>query len=312
MVSPTRRRLERCNDHSPLTTYSTRDLDEELPVVLEVMVVTHTEQQNIPILMYHSISSYASPRFRPCIVSPETFNQHLSYLDQCHYSPITVTQFVQAMAREGDGLPPRPVILTFDDGYADFYTSAFPALQRHVFTATLYVATAFVGGTSRWMQHIGEGLRPMLTWAQLAEINANGIECGAHSHTHRPLDMLPPSVAHEEIVRSKELLEEYLGQPVSSFAYPYGYYSAHVQQIVQAVGYVSACAVKLALSSLYDDPYALARLAINPDTSVHDLGLALSHGSGPLVTSSLRRVRSRVRQHLRSAYGSLWSHFRVA
>jgi len=277
-----------------------------LSTVSEAMVVNHREEQNIPILMYHSISSYASPRFRPCIVSPEAFDEHLSYLDQCHYTPMTVTQFVQAMARGGDGLPPRRVILTFDDGYADFYTKALPALRRHGFTATLYVVTAFVGGTSRWLQHMGEGTRPMLTWEQLAEISASGIECGAHTHTHRPLDMLPLSVVRDEIVRSKELLEEHLGQQVSSFAYPSGFYSARVRQIVRAAGYASACAVKGALSSLHDDPYALARLAIKPDTGVHDLAAALSTGHGPLVASQVKQARARVRQSVRSAYGKLW------
>lgn len=265
-----------------------------------------TEKQNIPILMYHSISSYASPRFRPCIVSPETFDEHLSYLKQCHYTSVTVTQFVQAMAKGGDGLPPRPVVLTFDDGYEDFYTNAFPALQRHGFTATLYVATAFVGGTSRWLQHMGEGMRPMLTWAQLTEISASGIECGAHSHTHPPLDILPLSVARDEIVRSKELLEDHLGQQVSSFAYPFGYYSTHVRQIVQTVGYAAACAVKRMLSSLHDDSYALARLAIWPDTNVDALATVLSTGRGPLVASPVKQARAQLRQYARRVYGKLW------
>ncbi len=279
---------------------------EALPTVSEVMVVNHTEEQNIPILMYHSISSHASPRFRPCIVSPEMFEEHLSYLDQCHYTSVTVTQFVQAMARGGDGLPDRPVVLTFDDGYADFYTQALPALQRHGFTATLYLATAFVGGTSRWLQHMGEGTRPMLTWDQLAEISASRIECGAHTHTHRPLDMLPPAIVRDEIVHSKELLEEHLGQQVSSFAYPSGHYSARVRQIVRAAGYASACAIKGTLSSLHDDPYALARLAIKPDTGVHALATALSKGRGPLVASHVKRARARLRQRVRSVYGKLW------
>lgn len=269
-------------------------------------MVIPSEKQNIPILMYHSISSDASPRFRPCIVTPEAFDKHLSYLEQCHYTAVTVTQFVQAMAKEGSTLPPRSVILTFDDGYADFYTSAFPALQRHGFTATLYVTTAFVGGTSRWLQHMGEGMRPMLTWEQLTEISASGIECAGHTHTHPPLDMLPPSVACDEIVRSKDLLEDHLGQPVSSFAYPFGYYNASVRRIVQVAGYASACAIKRTLSSLHDNPYALARLAIWPDTSVHALATALSIGRGPLIASPVKRVRAQLRQHGRRVYGKLW------
>jgi peptidoglycan/xylan/chitin deacetylase (PgdA/CDA1 family) len=275
--------------------------------MLEVKVAIPTEKQKIPILMYHSISSYASPRFRPCIVSPEVFDEHLAYLKQYHYTSVTVTQFVQAMSRGGDRLPPRAVILTFDDGYEDFYTEVLPALQRHGFTATLYVTTGFVGGTSHWLQHMGEGMRPMLTWEQLVEINMSGIECAAHTHTHPSLDMLPPSLARDEIVRSKELLEDHLGQEVFSFAYPYGYYSTRLQQIVQASGYTSACAVKLAMSSLRDNPYALARLAIRPNTTVHDLASALDSGQGPLVASPLKHIRGHVRQQVRCVYGALFS-----
>jgi peptidoglycan/xylan/chitin deacetylase (PgdA/CDA1 family) len=147
----------------------------------------------------------------------------------------------------------------------------------------------------------------MVTWNQLAEISESGIECAAHSHTHPPLTMLPPSVARDEIVRSKELLEDHLSQEVSSFAYPFGYYSARIQQIVKATGYTSACAIKRVLSSLYDNPYALARLAIWPDTSKHDLAAALSADCGPLIASSLQQARTYVRQNIHTVYGRLWS-----
>ncbi len=279
--------------------------------VLEAMVNPPTVTQQIPILMYHSISSCASQRFRPNIVTPEALEEQLTYLEESHYTSVTVTHFVQAMAKGGYTLPSRPIILTFDDGYEDFYTQALPALRCHGFTATLYITTGFIDGTSRWLRAKEDTTRPMLTWKQLAEINANGIECGAHSHTHRPLDMLPLDVVYEEIVHSKKLLEEHLGQMVSSFAYPFGYYSDRVQQIVQEAGFASACAVRLTMSSLFDNPYALARLAIRPDTSVHALATALSTGCGPLIASSAKRVRRCLRYSVRRAYGRL-RHSRVA
>jgi len=264
-----------------------------------------SEKQYIPILMYHSISSYASAGFRPCIVSPESFDKHLSYLEQYHYTSLTITQLVQAMANGGSTLPARPVVLTFDDGYADFYSAALPALQRHGFTATLYITTGSVEGTSRWLQHLGEGNRLMLNWEQLAEINSSGIECAAHTHTHPALDMLPPSAARDEIVRSKDLLEEHLGQRISSFAYPYGYYSSRVLQLVRDSGFDSACAIGRKMSSMHDNTFALARLMIWPDTNVQMLSTALSIGRGPLVASPVRRLRLNMRLRLRSAYGRL-------
>jgi peptidoglycan/xylan/chitin deacetylase (PgdA/CDA1 family) len=269
-------------------------------------VAIHSEKQSVPILMYHSISAPASSGFRACTVSPALFDEHVSYLRQCQYTSVTVTQFAQAIARGGQGLPERPVILTFDDGYTDFYTHALPILQKHGFTATLYIPTAFVGGTCGWLQFANERYRPILTWTQLAEISASGIECGAHSHTHPPLNMLPPSVARDEIVRSKELLEDHLHQEVLSFAYPFGYYNTQVRQIVQAVGFSSACAIRRTLSSLHDNPYTLARLAITPDTRLNDLATALATGRGPLISSYLRQVRGQLRQDAQSIFGKLW------
>ncbi len=269
-------------------------------------MVKYTGKLNIPILMYHSISDNSSSRDKQYCLSTEVFEEHLSYLAQCHYTSLTVTQLVNTMVRGGDGLPPRPVVLTFDDGYADFYTNVFPALQRHSFRATLYIPTAFIGGTCSWLKQRSERVLSMITWEQLAEVCASGIECGSHSHTHASLDMVPPSIARDEIVRSKEQLEEHLRQEILSFAYPYGYYTKRVKQIVQESGYTSACAVKNAVSSLQDDPYSLARLAITKDTQMDDLAIALSIGEGPLVASPVKQVSSRIRQRTRSLYWQLW------
>jgi peptidoglycan/xylan/chitin deacetylase (PgdA/CDA1 family) len=263
-------------------------------------------QQPIPILMYHSISSSATRAFRPCIVPPDVFEEHLAYLKQHDYTSLTATQLVQAMSNAGASLPARPVVLTFDDAYADFYTSALPALQHYGFSATLYVPTAFVGNTSRWLQNLGEGARPLLSWSQLTEISTHNIECGAHTHTHPALDMLPLAQARAEIVSSKQLLEDHLGQRVLSFAYPFGYYSARVRRIVQEAGFSSACAIRLTISSLNDDPYALARIAITSDITVPDLAVALS-GRGKLVSSALRQLPAHARQYARSTYGRLQS-----
>lgn len=255
---------------------------------------------SIPILMYHSISSpyYASARFKVCNVPPEAFREHMLHLVAEEYTTLTVSQFVRMLRGEAT-LPPRPVLLTFDDAYADFWTNAFPVLKLLGLSATLYVPTAFVGSTSRWLYREQEDARPMLNWAQLAAISAAGIECGAHSHTHRQLDTLGPTDVRVEITQSKRILEERLNEPVSSFAYPFGYYSATVRELVHEAGYTSACTVKRALSSTMDDPFALARVMIANDT---DAGAfrAMLEGFGlpvaPVRESLLTRVRTLVRR----------------
>jgi len=246
-------------------------------------MVSSSEKKKVPILMYHSISEHASPKYKPFAVSPALFAEHMACLHQHAYTPITVTQFINARVKGSSALPERPVILTFDDGFADFFTGAFPTLLRYGFPATLYVTTAFVNGTSRWLRREGEAARPMLTWNQLTEISAAGIECGGHSHRHPQLDTLPLAQAQDEIVHCKKLLEDHLGQEVSTYAYPYGYHSAAIKRLVQEAGYTSACTVKNAMSSEATDPFALVRLTVSPDTNLDALATLLTRCSPSAV-----------------------------
>ena len=247
------------------------------------------EKKKIPILMYHSISEHATQKFRPFAVPPDMFASHMAYLRQHAYTPITVTQFVHTVAHGGTALSARPVVLTFDDGFADFFSEALPVLQQYNFTATLYIATGFMGSMSRWMHSEGEAKRPMLTWDQVSKISASGIECGGHSHWHRQLDTLPLAEARDEIVRCKRLLEDHLGQEVSSFAYPNGYHSTTVKQLVREAGYTSACAVGYAMSSATTDPFALLRLRMGVDTSVDALAELLTQPIPSIVTTIYKR-----------------------
>ncbi len=245
----------------------------------------------VPILLYHSISEEATPQFRKWTVRGETFAAHMAYLHDCQYTPITVTQLAQALTDTGARLPERPVVLTFDDGLADFYTGALPVLKRYGFAATLYITAGFVGGISRWLHPMGEGERPMLSWAQVAEISASGIECGAHSRSHPELDTLSPLAAWDEIACSKIELEQHIGRPVETFAYPHGYYSPAVRRLVQEAGYSSACAVKHAMSTTADDRFALARIIIAVDTDLDNFARLVA-GQGLTVAPTRERMRT--------------------
>ncbi len=251
-------------------------------------MLSQVEKKKIPVLMYHSVSQYAAPKFKRFAVAPVLFNEHMAYLHQHAYTPMTVTQLIQAYAHGGEKLPDKPVVLTFDDGFSDFYTEVLPVLKRYRFTATLYIVTAFIDATSRWLQKEGEATRPMLTWDQVVSINEAGIECGGHTHTHPELDTLPLAQAQEEIVQCKQLLEKHIGQNVLSFAYPYGYHTEGVKQIVKDAGYTSACAVKYEMSSEATDPFALARLIVSDDMSVGELANTLTKGTSPVITFSKR------------------------
>lgn len=266
------------------------------------------EKKKIPILMYHSISNYATSKFKQFTLPSKLFTEHMAYLHQHRYTPITVTQFIAAQSQTGAKLPERPVILTFDDGFADFYEEALPMLKRYGFAATLYVATGFVNGTSRWLQHEGEANRPMLTWDQLREISASGIECGSHSHTHPQLDTLSPAEAACEIAQSKRLLEEHLDQKVLSFAYPFGYHTANVRRQVQEAGCTSACAVKHAMSSETTNPFTLARLMIKSDTNQDALAALLDDRDSQMIATVYSRARTPIWQVVRKS-SALMRHY---
>src|SRR5437588_1186382 len=140
-------------------------------------------ERKIPILMYHSISRHATPKFKPFTVSPESFADQMAYLHQHAYALMTVTQLVKVLTQEGSVLPERTIVLTFDDGFADFFTDALPILQQYGFPATLYVTTGFIGSTSGWMRREGEATRLMLTWEQLTEICSCGVDLGGRRNS---------------------------------------------------------------------------------------------------------------------------------
>ena len=143
----------------------------------------------VPILMYHEITAEPTSTGR-LAVSPDAFARQLRFLKAAGYSALTAGQFASLA---GTSLPAKPVVLTFDDGFADFYDNALPLLLRYGFTGTLFVTSGWTGGSGEYLsKHRPPG---MLTGAQVREIADAGIEIGAHSVTHPPLDQLPARCA---------------------------------------------------------------------------------------------------------------------
>jgi peptidoglycan/xylan/chitin deacetylase (PgdA/CDA1 family) len=248
----------------------------------------------VPILLYHSISADTTPQFKRWAVHPNNFAAHMAYLRDRRYTPIIASRLAEAIVDPTVLLPEHPVVITFDDGLADFYTNALPVLTAHSFAATLYITTGFIGRTSRWLAPLGEGDRPMLTWSQIAEIQAGGVECGAHTVSHPQLDIISRAAARDEINHCRSRLEQQLGRAVTTFAYPSGYYDVTLRRFVQEAGYASACGVKHAMSTTTDDRFALARIIVtdSSDTNVEDFGKLLT-GEGLPVAPTKRRLGTR-------------------
>jgi peptidoglycan/xylan/chitin deacetylase (PgdA/CDA1 family) len=239
----------------------------------------------VPILLYHAVTDTPPAWIAPFAVSPATFAAHLDVVAASGRQPLTVSEYADGL-RGRAPLPPRPVLITVDDGFADFATHALPALAARKLPSTLYVTTGALADRSY------ECVLPradMLRSADLAGLEAAGVEIGAHSHTHRQLDLLPRREVAAELSRSGDVLAQVLGHRVRSFAYPHSYWRAQVRSLVGGAGFDSACAVGNALSSGRDHPLALSRLMIRSDTSPATVAAWLD-GSGARPAHRPRRV----------------------
>ncbi|MFD9130712.1 polysaccharide deacetylase family protein, partial [Kitasatospora sp. NPDC059571] len=219
----------------------------------------------VPVFLYHSISNDPPAWLAPYTVTPQTFTEHLDRIADSGRTVIPLSRLVSAL-RGGKPVPDHCAVLTFDDGYADFYWTAAQILSERDLPATLYVTT----GAVHTPGHRAAGSllppAPMLSWRQVVTLDALGMEIGAHSRTHAQLDTLPGRRLAHEIDGSKQDLEDALDHPVQAFAYPHGYSSAAVRRKVQKAGFTSAAAVANAFSSPSDDPLRIVRLMVLADT----------------------------------------------
>lgn len=168
------------------------------------------------VLMYHKVTA-AEPN--SIMVHPRAFEEQQVYLAE-NYSVVSLEQ-VDRFFYEGDSLPSRAVLLTFDDGYLDNVTTAYPILKRLNHSGVVFVPTALVGGKTLPHDRHLKTRNPTASWDDLAATQ-DVFEFGSHGRSHEPLARLSPSAATDEVVRSREELEQRLGAAVRAFAYPEG------------------------------------------------------------------------------------------
>lgn len=256
----------------------------------------------VPILLYHSVSPDPPSWIAPFAVSPETFALHMDEVVSSGRQPLTVSQYVDGLAGRR-ALPPRPVVITVDDGFADFADHALGVLTERNLPSTLYVTT----GALSDQKH--EAVLPsarMLATTDLAGLEASGVEIGAHAHTHRQLDLLQRREVADEAVRSGSILADALGHRIRSFAYPHGYWSSGVRRLIGEAGFDSSCAVAETFTSGGEHLLALSRFMVRFDTDVATVREWLA-GSTQHV-HSVHSVRRRTlafgwRQYRRFRYG---------
>ncbi len=210
----------------------------------------------VPILMYHYIrfvDGAIDELGYNLSITPDDFAQQIAWLHEQGYTAVSITT-VQQCLRGEIACPPKPIALTFDDGYEDAYSTVLPIMQRYGMRGTFYIVNSFVGQPG------------YMSWEQLATLRDAGMEIGAHTISHLNLTSLDQATAAYAISQSKADIDSRLAINVTSFCYPAGFYDGNIEALVQAAGYTNATTTRW--DSDYSDMLALPRRRVAGGTGI--------------------------------------------
>jgi peptidoglycan/xylan/chitin deacetylase (PgdA/CDA1 family) len=226
-----------------------------------------SNQASIPILMYHSIAEEVEAGVHPyyrTATSASVFAAQMESLHRAGFSVIGPTEAIRRMS--GREAVKNIVVITFDDGFHNFYTNAFPILNRYGFTATMYLPTAHIGRSRLTFKG-----KKCLTWSEVRELQNHGISFGSHTVTHPQLYDCDADALRKEIVDSKQTIELELGCGIQSFAYPYAFpendvsFKVRLRQELRQAGYESGVCTTVGRPGPASDQFFLKRLPVNSD-----------------------------------------------
>lgn len=228
-------------------------------------ILGSNDRARVPILMYHSISDNLFGKSHPYYhinTSPEVFSLQMRCLRQAGYRTIDLCTLVDGLNRSED--LSKTVVITFDDGYQDFYTDAMPILKQCGFSAIVFLATDRIQNTSVRLEGVD-----YLTWREVRELQSEGIQFGSHTVTHPDLRSLGPEQIEYELGYSKETIEDKLGVPVTSFAYPFAFpeenknFTRFLLDELENQGFQNGVTTMLGRASKESSRFFLPRLPVN-------------------------------------------------
>ena len=214
------------------------------------------------ILMYHQIEKH--PKNQVLFVSPENFSSQMKFLKEKDYKVISLKELAYCLQR-GERFPKKSVLITFDDGYRNNYTNAYPVLKKYGFPATIFLIVKRIGK---------EGY---LSYKEIEEMKNGGIDFGSHTLGHPNLTQISTVGARKEILLSKKILEKRLKEPIDFFCYPYGATNEKVAEIVRDSGYKMAFCTKGRGDRFpYYDLYTIPRIRVSSRDNLLSFRIKLS------------------------------------
>lgn len=229
------------------------------------------------ILMYHSIGEPGLSKTETINVSEEAFQRQMKFLRDHHCHVISLLELADLLEHKKK-IPPRTVVITFDDGYENNYTKAFPVLKKYGFPATIFVIADFLGQEQRIYKH--PHVFKFMSVAMVREMSGSGlITIGSHTKSHIYLpDIKDSALLRDEIEGSRRVLEKILGKPVGVFCYPKGGYTPEIERLVRQAGYKAAVTTFPHHGFAGSDIYALKRIKITESSK--DLSIFFIETSG--------------------------------
>lgn len=223
----------------------------------------------VPILMYHHVAAAgpdADAIRRDLSVSPANFEAQLRYLIARGYQPTTLKALMMHL-QVGEPLPSKPVILTFDDGFKDQYTNAYPVLKRYGFVGSFFIITRFAD----------EGREEHMSWTEIESLHANGMEIGSHSYTHPSLRGKSFDYIVWQVLGSKEAIEARTHEPVRFLSYPSGQYDQGVVDVLRSAGYWGAVTVEAGSLQSSQRPFEFKRIRVRGAYDLKDFDHWFNH-----------------------------------
>ncbi len=223
----------------------------------------------ISILMYHQVGEFENvTRLKANFCHVKRFEKQMRFLKRWGYNVVSLTDAVKGLKGE-IALPKHSVVITFDDGYENFYDFAYPILKELELPSTVYAVAGMVGRPSEWLYEDDIQPAPLMTLEQMLDVQEHGVEFGSHAITHPRLSKIDRDQMQKEVFESKSMLEKALNRPVEHICYPYGDHDEAVIEAAREAGYLTGTTIVKGSSDKRHDALALPRKAISFNDSLY-------------------------------------------